>query len=333
MNRFVVWLILAPILTIAGAAETTAPQSAVESSPDRNVFSLLPKAFQKNPLLDQTVITEMTPAGKTVPPPTSDHPAYYIIQSGGRHDEGYHFAEGQPPTEAALHAVIGRVLAAQSYQPAKDGHPPSLMLLYHWGSCSLRENQPEEDADGTETINSDALLAAAKLTGGEKFAQDLFTALREQQNQNQYKESLDRMEAALRATGMDVHLSVPPPEFAQSARAFTNRDDHTRQLIEQTTGNFYYVVVSAYDYTAAASNRRLLLWRTRMTVVANGVAMADSLPALLVSAGKYFGQDMSESALLSRRLSEGRIKLGELEIKEYLPNPAEKKAEEPKRKP
>jgi hypothetical protein len=34
----------------------------------RWVFSLLPKSMQKDPRLDYTVITEMTPAGRKLPP-------------------------------------------------------------------------------------------------------------------------------------------------------------------------------------------------------------------------------------------------------------------------
>lgn len=61
-----------------------------------------------------------------------------------------------------------------------------------------------------------------------------------------------------------------------------------------------------------------------MTADAQGVAMADTLPVLIANAGRYFGQDMPNAATLSKRLSDGRIKPGEFEVKEYFPDPAKK---------
>ncbi len=319
MNRFVLRLILASILAIAGAAETTAPKSVVEPDPDRNVFSLLPKAFQKNPLLDQTVITEMTPAGRKIPPPTSDHPAYYVIQSGGRHDDGHRFAREQPPTEEALRALIRRVLSAQGYLPTDDSHPPSLLLVYHWGSSNPMDTG-DADTPAAPYVSGVNLLSNAALVGGERFAQELGSALQAQELDDYIKAHAPLIKDIV-------------PEVANPFRRFLDRDDRTRQLVEQVFANCYYAIVSAYDYASIADGRRQLLWRTKMTVDANGVSMTDSLPALIVSAGKYFGQDMSEAAILNRRLSEGRIKLGDLEIKEYLSNPTEKKTKEPEQQP
>ena len=113
-----------------------------------------------------------------------------------------------------------------------------------------------------------------------------------------------------------------------------DRDDRTRQLVAQAQVNCYYVIVSAYDCASVTQGKRQLLWRTKMTVDAQGVAMDDTLPGLIMNAGKYFGQDMSVAATLSKRLSrEGRVDLGDLEIKEYLPAREEKKPADSKSAP
>ena len=47
------------------------------------VFSLLPKSMQKNPRLELTVITEMTEAGKKLPPVSAAAPAYFELFTTG----------------------------------------------------------------------------------------------------------------------------------------------------------------------------------------------------------------------------------------------------------
>ena len=60
-----------------------------------------------------------------------------------------------------------------------------------------------------------------------------------------------------------------------------------------------------------------------MTVDATGVSMTDTLPALIVHAGKYLGRDMPEAATFTQPISRtGQVKLGPMQVKEYLDKPA-----------
>lgn len=291
------------------------------------VFSLLPKSFQKDPLLDQTVITEMTPEGRKVPPPTVDRPAYYVIHSGGSRDTGPVFTGAQSPTEETLHRTLGQVLSAQGYRQATPARPPSLLLLYFWGSSNLLEGG-EEDASGNSSVSSTNLLTKAALVGGDRFAGELSHALREQEDQNQYQEGMTRLEKSFAQEGLSVALGVRLPKAPGSVRRFLDRDDHNPELLEQALANCYYIIVSAYDYASVADGRRHLLWRTKMTVTADGVAMPAALPALIVNAGKYFGRDMAAATTMSNRIPKGRVDLGDLEVKEYMPAPGAKPAVE-----
>jgi hypothetical protein len=134
------------------------------------------------------------------------------------------------------------------------------------------------------------LLSRAALVGGTKFAQELEKVLREQ----------DAMNAAGGIAG-----SVTPLEV------FTEKSDKYRELIEQAYDDCYYVVASAYEGAALSHGQKKLLWRTKMTTNSRGVAMAQSLPALITTGGPYFGTDMSEAQTLERReLPEGHVKLG-----------------------
>lgn len=59
-----------------------------------------------------------------------------------------------------------------------------------------------------------------------------------------------------------------------------------------------------------------------MTVDSRGVAMRDTLPGLILNAGKYLGVDMPEAATMTKRLQrDTTVKLGPLEVEEYLDKP------------
>jgi len=59
-----------------------------------------------------------------------------------------------------------------------------------------------------------------------------------------------------------------------------------------------------------------------MTADARGVAMRDTLPGLILNAGKYFGVDMPEAATMTKRLQrDGKVTLGPLEVEEYISLP------------
>ena len=70
-------------------------------------------------------------------------------------------------------------------------------------------------------------------------------------------------------------------------------------------------MASAYDYQAMGKNRRILLWRTKMTVDTKGVSMTDTLPAVIVAAGPYFGRETEEATVLTKRVvRQGKVDVG-----------------------
>ena len=98
-------------------------------------------------------------------------------------------------------------------------------------------------------------------------------------------------------------------EFSNPVAMFRRASVRNETLLEQTANDVYYVVASAYDHKSAAANRRVLLWRTRMTVAAQGVSQDQTLPTLVMSAAPYFGKDMPEAELLTRRTREGTVEI------------------------
>lgn len=103
--------------------------------------------------------------------------------------------------------------------------------------------------------------------------------------------------------------------------------DKRQEFSEQVNDDLYFVVASAYDYRQLALGNKKLVWRTNMTVGSRGVAMTESLPPLIASAAPYFGREMTEPELTSRKISRtGRVEIGPLRTVgnvEKSPAPAE----------
>jgi hypothetical protein len=85
-------------------------------------------------------------------------------------------------------------------------------------------------------------------------------------------------------------------------------------MMEQVRSPLYFVVASAYDYAALARHERRLLWRTRLTVDCTGVSPAEAIPLLISSASPWFGKDMAEPQLLTKRLKQPVVRVGTPEV-------------------
>lgn len=289
------WLVLAPVLQ---AAADPSPLPKEPESPWR--FSILPKSLQKNPLIDQTVVTEMTDEGRKLPAPTAENPAYYVAVPAGLHNEGFATDSDHPPSNAILADCLQRALAINHFLPSGPDHPPTLLISYLWGVHNNLDQGSDEIGVASPDIGHRNLLSRAALVGGTKFAAEL--------------------KAVLEADDREISSGAPRIMLLDPLKLFVERDARTRQLFALSSGQCYYLVASAYDYQAAARKEgRKLLWRSKMTVDSSGMAMADTLPTLVLNAGIYLGRDMPEAATLLRRSNRNtEVILAPMEVKEYL---------------
>ena len=241
------------------------------------LYSLLPKAFQTNPTIHMSVITEMTGEGRERPSPTPEHPAYYAAQTFAVPDQGE--ADSVPP--ALLRGSLAKALAQDHYLPAGPGHPPTQMLVFSWGTIS----EVSQLVDPKDEINvlghffpRENYLARLKLVGGENFVRQVVEAI----NQHQ------------------IYPIGPGP-----LKILAERDSLARQLLEQAMADSYFVVASAYDAESATRGQRRLLWQTKVTVNSQDLAMADALAALIRNGGPYFGREMGHAEILQVPLQAG----------------------------
>jgi hypothetical protein len=120
----------------ASAAETPVPLPIMAEPAKPNGwtgFSLLPKAFQRHPNLEMTVLCELTEFGRTVPAATPEAPVYYDGHNSGYLSRG-DTVGSHPPAADYLDRVLQHALAKTGYRPATAKHAPTLLLVFHWGS-------------------------------------------------------------------------------------------------------------------------------------------------------------------------------------------------------
>ncbi len=319
------WICFGFVFALAGgaAAEPGAAATPAHSPPAKKessdwVFSLLPKSFQKNPHLDLTVVTELTAEGKTRPEVSAANPVYFELFSAGFRQQGHPPGNEKTLAREDIERLLTRALATNGYLPAAPPeHPPSLVVLYSWGSHNLLSEGDDENSTLSSEQVARNLLDRAALVGGDKFARQMLALF----------EEADSFYLAARVPIADGGNAVITPElldFTNPVNMFKRRSPKNEALVAQSAHDVYFVVASAYDYAAMAKNERRLLWRTRMTVAANGVSQQQTLPTLVLTAAPYFGKDMPEPEVLTRRsMRTGTVEIGTPTIVEpNVPNPA-----------
>jgi hypothetical protein len=119
-----------------------------------------------DPRCEVNVNVSLTGAGRKLPPPTKEKPAFYFPLLAGYREEGSLVAgEKKPPPVLVAH-VLAKALAAQGYLVvAKDTPPPSLLLVVFWGYMNPQIDE-FGDAENPQTVffNQKEMLA---LVGGQ----------------------------------------------------------------------------------------------------------------------------------------------------------------------
>jgi len=296
-------------------------------------FSFLPIAFQRNPVLDFTVITEMTDEGRALPPPSFDKPVYFMSYSNGQHDQGDAYGGKNSVTFEQAQKLFLAALASAGYRPADATHPATQLLIFTWGAHNRVDISDGDGGDGSvsgddsdggdgggggsgkqgqygvDSSNYSNIIVRARLVGGDRFAEELAQALTDQ---------------ALAGRG-----NTPLNAFER----FRTRDSLTSSLVDQVFDDCYYVAISSYDFHALAgpAHKKILLWRTKMSTAAQGVSLAQTIPGLLENGSWYFGRDMSGPEIVTKRIMrKATVEIGEATVQEYITGTADEPGKNPK---
>lgn len=273
---------LALLLAASARAGPAAPDDGFR------LQDLLPNPLQKAPRIDLSVVTEITPAGKKLTPARPDRPVYYAGIDGGLDQGGPAAQAQQPPDRAYFRKLMAQALAKTGYLPADAMHPAALFVVFKWGTINQVTDELDESgnpASSADKFQTQLMLQRAVVVGGSAFAERLARAM---------------MEGPIAL--QRLHTSAP-------------------RLYEQATSDLYYVAAFALDLKAAENGRRTLLWWTRMCTSSSGLSMEETLPVLLTAGENYFGQAMKGTQIVTMRMNAGRVSVGAVEVKGYLPAP------------
>lgn len=164
ISRFVIYCLLAVAVAAEQPGGTLAPPNS-ERAVSRFNFTLMPKAFQKNPTLEMTVNTQLTAHGRTLPEASTAQPVYYIAHDSGYRQMGETMGEHPPPPVKLQEHLIDS-LKARGYLPAQPGHPPTLALFFYWGS---HNSMDRETAAMFPELQAQQQLERAVLIGGDAY--------------------------------------------------------------------------------------------------------------------------------------------------------------------
>jgi hypothetical protein len=350
MKFIPVWFVIAALPSLAADPQLTAPVMPLpgaeapakgDKESGRVVFTLVPRAFQKEPLVDFNVLTEMTPEGRKRPEPTAESPQYCMLEGGGMKDLGESVGSVKEMTPAAVHQLVARSLEKRNYRIAGEGDPrPTLVIVYHWGAHetsayggSMGVGTGTEDgstpmapsAGGADDMmlrvlgdmrKRKILIDRAALVGGAKFSMELNAAMNEEA-------AFRRANDAAARLGQNSIMDVDGP--ASPFQRFRRRDDQTNRLVEEAFGSLYFVVISAFDYDSVAASTPILLWRTKMSVNSDGISLVETIQPMILAGRNFIGKETDGGILLARRIKRGEnVKIGEAEVEEYLDGPKEK---------
>jgi hypothetical protein len=293
-------LLLAFVVTgkLWAAAESKAPVS-----PPRDRFrwsDLLPRAWQQNPRLNLSVITELTAEGKKAPPASADHPVYYSLVDGGYAEGGDVVAGEKPPPADKLAELLRSALGSGGFREAESGRSPTVVVYYRWGSFNhvapanpaVSEETGEGDysLDTSDPVQMRNLSLRAALVGGPKFAKEMMDAL------------------------MSHHFEY-----------FQEKNLHTSTLVAMTLRDLYFILAIGYDAPAASQGKKVMLWITRISTDSSGLAMDDALPALVTSARAYIGHETNGAVLFHPRVYPGKVEIGEPVVKGIVGEPKQER--------
>ncbi|MFZ9746542.1 MAG: hypothetical protein ACO3G4_07925 [Opitutaceae bacterium] len=209
------------------------------------------------PELRVVTVTDTTPVGALRRPVSPAQPAYYVAVSAGFRDFGGIVAGEKAPAKEEVFRSMARVLARQGYLPASAEHPPSLLLLWTWG-----------------TMNTDRIYSAnPDDTEGR------------QVNRNQLLRFMGAYKLGLvaREPGAGV--------FDPGLPGALFRDADQEVLSDLATEDLYVAAIAAYDHAAAVRSQKVLLWTTKISAPSRGHAFAEILPSMLALAGPQVGRE------------------------------------------
>ncbi len=232
-------------------------------------------------------VTDATPVGALRRPASPEHPIYYIALNAGYRDLGGIIAGDKIPPKEDVIKTITKVLAKQGFIPATKTNPPSVVLLWMWG-----------------TLYTDRFY-----TGSDLFPDG------QQINRSQMLRFLGAYKLGL--------VAKDPQPFSDDMYlpGLMVRGASADAIYDASGDDLYVAAIAAYDYAAFTRKKKELLWTTKISCPALGLQMDQTLPAMLAIAGPNIGRETATPvwANASDRFKP-EVKIGDPKLIAYLDN-------------
>jgi len=244
------------------------------------------------------VVIDMTADGRKVAHPTPENPSYYVPVVLGYKELGDILTDFQrpPPPTYEIQRLLTKALAEQGYRVANPQSPPSLVLVFRWGSIT------PQIVNG-RFVNRDEMMTY--LVG---------------ENWREMQGALDPQTTELLSeVDNSVNLESSAPHHGQG-NPYGEPVDMGSATHE---GARYYLMVSALDYQASRQHKSVLLWRAHVSINYWGHYLDDTLPVLIMAAAPYFGlQTLRPVITTEAALPHGQVTAGTPVMKPNLPETA-----------
>jgi hypothetical protein len=211
--------------------------------------------------LEVITVTDTTPTGALLRPASPDNPVFYMAVSMGCRDFGGIIAGDKLPPTHEVTETITKVLAKQGYLPATDTHPPTLLLVWTWGTMNVETNPGYLSS---LQINHSQLL---RFMGAYK-------------------------------VGLVSQTSEAFPEN-MLAPGLSIMSNDAQTLNDLAKGNLYVAAIAAYDYQAATRQEHKLYWTTKISCPSRGYWMPEALPSMLAIAGPNIGRETARPVVIN----------------------------------
>jgi hypothetical protein len=231
-------------------------------------------------------VTDTTPAGALRRPATLTNPIYYVALSMGYRELGGVIGGEKIPVKQEVIKTMAKVLAKQGYLPATQAHPPTLLLVWMWGTLNTDRFIDPSNVDDTEGI---------------------------QINRQQMLRFLGAYKLGL--------VSKKPEPFSEEfiLPGLMFHEANAEAIYDAATDDLYVAAVGAYDYSAAEKKQKVLLWTTKISCPSRGLMLPEVLPAMLAIAGPNIGKETAKPVWINASDKfKPEVKIGDPKVIEYI---------------
>lgn len=250
-------------------------------------------ALGKNP--EVLIVGDVTADVPVTLRPTPDKPIHYLLLGNAEVDLGFPKAGMPRPDPKALETELAKVLASQGFIRTKVGGPmPQIALTLSWGTANLAtEDTPGVDPFTGQIPDPDADPDATTATPVPL---------------HKTAETWTPSVLAYNMKEMRQLLGLDKPNW--QGASLTDND----RLNEAMHTDRVYLSVVAFDMPELVKKKKVVLWRTRMSIDSLDRSLPDSFAIMLASAAPYFGRNTDTPVLIDDRVRQASVILREMQV-------------------